>query len=334
MSGQIEQAADAIMAGTDDVNVKLAALKWKIDGVPAMREALFMPDPYTAAVDTAVLCCQMNSYFETGPGKQELGPASTRAAEACRRMTDDYFKVVASGTISGDVSKGRAFVEKWAADHPIRHSIADRESALARVYEQMFAGPEAATDFVADAEATADDLNRKVDVYSSQLFRQARWEVERLRLEIMRDYHVDRVEPLAERAVASAEKALATVDRLTPAVERTLAVAQDAPNLVASERAAAMKALHEEIETQRGAALEQVDKERIIASKQLHDALADQAQQLARDAARISMQEIDLVMKRVIWLLVATMIVVLIATLVGLLLVKPVLVRSRSQTQR
>jgi hypothetical protein len=75
MCGQIEQSADAIVAGTTDLNVKLAALKWKMDAVPAMRAALFRPDPYTAAVDTAVLCYQMTGYFESGPGKQEFGAA-------------------------------------------------------------------------------------------------------------------------------------------------------------------------------------------------------------------------------------------------------------------
>ena len=334
MCGKIEQAADAVIAGSDDATVKLAALKWKIDGVPAMREALFMPDPYTAAMDTAVLCCQMTNYFETGPGKEELGPASAQAADACRRMTDDYFKVVASGTTSGDVSKGRAFVEKWAADHPIRHSIADRESALARVYEQEFTGSQTTTEFVADAEATADDLNRKVDVYSSQLFRQARWEVERLRLELVRDYRVDQAVPLAERAVKSAEQAVATIDRLAPALERTLSVAQDLPKLVAAERTAAIKAAHEELEAQRVAALAEVRKERIQLSQHLHDALADQAQQLASDVDRISAQRIDYVINKVVWLVAGTMAVVLIAALLGLVFVRRMLVRLPTPSQR
>ena len=55
MSAQIEQAADQIIAGTADKTVKRAALLWKIEAVPALRKALFEPDPYSAVMDTWVL---------------------------------------------------------------------------------------------------------------------------------------------------------------------------------------------------------------------------------------------------------------------------------------
>ena len=296
MCGQIEESADVIIAGTPDPNVKLAALEWKMEAVPAMLEALFRPDPYSAAFDTAALCMQMTQYFERGPGRELLGPAaSAQAAAACRSMGDEFIKVVATGTASGDVSKARDFVQRWAAEHPIRHSIADRESAMSRVYEQEFLNSRKASDYIADAASIADDLNRKLDVYSDQLFRQARWEVQRLRLEMVRDYRLDQAMPLAERAVKSAEQAVSTVDRLAPAIERTLLVAEGAPKLVAGEREIAIKSVHDEITR----TLEQVGKERGTASKEIHDALQAQANRLAVEGSRISREEIDYVMARV-----------------------------------
>lgn len=348
MCGQIEQSADAVITGTTDLNLKLAAFEWKMDAIPAMREALFRPDPYTAAVDTAVLCYQLTDYFESGPGKQEFGAASAQAAAACRRMTDDYFKVLASGTVSGDVSRGRAFAQKWAADHPIRHSISGRDSALSRVFEQQFADSRAPLDYIADAAATADDLNRKLDVYTDQLFRQTQWEAERLRLELARDEHVDQAIPLAgravtaaERAVTAADRATSTVDRLDPALERSLTVVQDVPKLVASEREAVLKAVHEELEHQRVAVMEDVDKQRVtamgqvdqqrtLALKQLRDALADHAQQLSGDLDQMTARKIDQVMARVMWMVAAILGIVLIAALLGLLLVRRMLARTRS----
>jgi hypothetical protein len=73
MSGEIEQAADRIIAGTTDDAVKRAALRWKIEGVPALRKALFEPDPYSAVMDTWVLTNQMADYFQHGPGREALG---------------------------------------------------------------------------------------------------------------------------------------------------------------------------------------------------------------------------------------------------------------------
>src|SRR5262249_3711069 len=86
MCGAVEQAADEIIASTDDRAVKLAALTWKCDAIPALREALFQPDVATAALDTLVLCIQMGDFFETGAGKKALGPLSDRAVAACRSM--------------------------------------------------------------------------------------------------------------------------------------------------------------------------------------------------------------------------------------------------------
>jgi len=328
MCGQIEQSADAIIAGTSDPKVKLAALKWKMDAVPAMREAIFRPDPYSAAFDTAALCMQMTDYFEHGPGKEALGPtASAQAAAGCKSMTEDYLKVVASGTTSGDISKARDFVQRWAAEHPIRHSISDRETALSRVYEQEFISSRTALEYVADTSATADDLARKMDVYSGQLFRQARWEAERLQLELVRDYRIDQAMPLAERAVKSAEQAAVTVDRITPALERSLDVAQGAPKLVVAERETVIKAVHDEmtrvleaVRDERIIALTQVSKERAIGSGEIKDALSAQASQLATDAERISKLEIDYVMEKTTRLVSIALAIAIVFVFLGLLI--------------
>jgi len=320
MCGEIEQSADAISAGTPDLKVKLAALEWKMDAVPAMREALFRPDPYSAAFDTAALCMQMIEYFEHGPGKEALGPAgSGQATAACRSMLDEYLKVVASATSSGDVSNARDVVQRWAADHPIRHSISGRESALSRVYEQEFIVSRSAFEYVADAAANGDDLARKLDVYSDQLFRLARWEVERLQL--------DQAMPLAERAVRSAEKAATTVDRLAPALERSLSVAEGVPKLAATEREAVIKAVHDEmtrvlqtVDDERVTALEQVSKERSIASKEIKDALSAQANQLAMEGERISKLEIDYVLEKVTRMVVIAMAVAIVVVIVGVMI--------------
>ena len=66
MAGRVESAADEIVAATTSPTVRLAALEWKIDAVPAMRDSLFQPDPYVALIDSWVLLYQMGDYFEIG----------------------------------------------------------------------------------------------------------------------------------------------------------------------------------------------------------------------------------------------------------------------------
>jgi len=293
-----------------------------MQGVPAMREALYRPDSYTAAVDTAILCYQMISYFETGAGKQELGPASAEAAATCRRMADEFMKVVESGVESGKASAGRAFVQKWAAEHPIRHSIADRESAMTRVFEQQSVAGHDPTAYLADAATSVDDLNRKLDVFSDQLFRQARWEVERMKLELSRDLQSDESFKAANHAMKSADQAAATVEHLAPSVERSLGVAQDLPKIVAGEREAVVKAVHDEmgrtlqaLHDERVAALQEVSKERGTASKEISDALSAQAHQLATDADSITTKKIDYVMDKITRLVTISMAIAIVLVL-------------------
>jgi hypothetical protein len=330
----VEQAADAIMAGTTDRKVRLAALQWKIEAVPALRQALFQPDPITAALDTLLLCRQMSDYFETGAGRDALGPASTQALNACRRMQEEFTRVLASGTTSGDLSKATAFATSWAAEHPVRRSIADRESALTRVYEREFTDEMHLGRVIAEVTTTADDLNRKVEVYSDQLFRQARWELERFRMEMVSELRADEAIPLVDRAVTTAAQAVATIDRLAPAVERALTVAQEGPRLIASEREAALKAMHEEVTRTiqcvhevRVAALEQVGKERGTAMHELDEALHQQRERVMGDVDQMATKSIDYAMQRLARLMAVAMGAAFGAALLGLFLARRLFVR-------
>ena len=268
MCGEIEQAADQIAAGTTDPAVRRAALRWKIEAVPTLSAALFQPEPLTAVLDAWVLFNQMADFFETGAGRQQLGDSAPVAVETCRRLEQEIADVFAAMTVSGDVSKVRAFAKSWAADHPIRYSIPDREMALGRALEREVPGSWSTGEAVAEITTSVDDLNRKLDVYSDHLFRQVRWEGELLG----GDLGLADVPPLAERAVQSVETVAAALDRLAPSFERVAAVAEGAPALLASERKAAFDGLGSELtrtiaflQQERIVALRQVTAERIAA---------------------------------------------------------------------
>src|SRR5262249_51618068 len=154
---------------------------------------------------TWVLLNQMTDYFERGPGKDALREASVIAVAACRRMEEDFTGIAGSLTISGDVSRERAFARKWAAEHPIRHALTNLESARGRVLERDAASFHSTGEVAEQVTTTVDDLNRRLELYSQQLFRQARWEAELFTAEILSDLEVKQVLPLAERAVNSIE---------------------------------------------------------------------------------------------------------------------------------
>ena len=350
-SGEIEQTADTIVAGTSDRSVKRAAIEWKIEGVPAVRGALFQPDPFMAVFDTWVLTYQMADYFESGAGRKSLGAAAPLAVETSRRMENELTEVAKTFTISKDVSKVRATAKQWAADHPIRYAIGDRETSLSRVTERDAGVEWTAGEVIAEMATTADDLHREIQIYSAHLFRQARWEAELLKL----DLPTDEVLPLAERAVKSSERAVASLDALTPSIataanaaakaadaasSATSKLPADIPALVASERKAAVDAITEDLRVtltflqgERIAALKQITEERIAAMDHISDeriAILKEVREIAdnerlalsKDMAQASLQVVDHAAWRLAQIVAATFVAVVLGALLLLFLIR------------
>jgi hypothetical protein len=244
-------------------------------------------------------------------------------------MEEEFTRIVGSMTISGDVSKARAFARKWAAEHPIRYAIADRETALARVLERDAASFYSTGDVVAEVTTAVDDLNRRLELYSAQLFRQVRWEAESFKSEILSDLKVDQVLPLAERAVTSAEHAVVAVDRLTPAVERALSVMEGAPKLLLGERDAVIKVLQDEltrtitfVQEERIVALEHLTKERIAALNDMRETLVEERKALTQHIEHLSLKVVDHACWRAAQLLALLFVALLVVLVVAFLTLK------------
>jgi len=361
-AGEIEQSADKIAASTSSPSVKRAAIRWKIEAVPAIRGALFQPDPFTAVLDTWVLTFQMEDYFESGPGRKSLGASAPIAVETSQRLEQQFMNAWALLTKSGDVSKVRAYAKKWASEHPIRYAIQDRETTLSRVNETDVGVSWSLGEAVADITVTADDLHREIQIYSDHLFRQARWEGELL----MVDLDGGAVLPLAERAVNSVERAVkssesavATLDRLAPAVESAADAATKAPALVSAERKELVNAIHEnltqtltfldrerlatvkdvteQISQERIAALAHLTEERIAALKEiqviianerieslkeLHAMATEERKALSQDIEKTGFKLVDHAAWWITGLVVATLVSLFLAGLLFLFLIR------------
>lgn len=296
MCGEIERAADQIAAESDDPAVRRAAIRWKIEAVPTLSAAIFQPEPFTALMDTWAFVNQMADFFETGAGRKQLGDWAPVAVETSRRLEQEIADVAAAMTVSGDVSHVRAFAKTWAADHPIRYAIPGRETALGGVLGRETPASWSTGEAVAEITTSIDDLNRKLDVYSDHLIRQVRWEAELLG----GDLRLGDLPPLAERAVSSAERASATLDRLAPGFERAVAVAEETPALVASERRAAIDSLGQELtrtiaflQAERIAAMQQITAERIAAISGIGERVSEERKAIDRDIEKTGLALVD-----------------------------------------
>lgn len=341
LSGAIVDSADRISAGTTNRAVQREALVWKLEAVPALREALFRPNPFSAIMDSWVLTLQMTDYFESGPGREALGEAAPIAVTTCQYPENQIESVAKSFTHSGDLSRTKEFIRDWAKAHPIRLSIASRESTLSRVTELKLRETFSTQEIVGNVAVSLDDLSRRLDVYSVQLLDQARWQAELFAMDQAAQYELERAMPLAETAVQSATEAVDVVKQLAPAVQDALEVAEAAPELVSRERAAAIEAVRDEIsrtiefvQAERIAALEHLTKEREAVLLDLRQTIIAEREVLAADLEQASRNVVDHTILRTAQLAAGILVAVFVGIIMLLFIARRVFVEHSRATAK
>jgi hypothetical protein len=255
-SGMIEDAADEIMAKSSDENVRLQALLWKMNGIPILYAAVFQPDPAVAFLDVWAFIAQMVQYFGEGLGKDGLGKYHVIALDAARRMETRIMEMGRSVTDAPELSKPRALVHSWAAEHPIQSPLFYRESVV-KEFADLIAEPGlSALGAVSRVSLGLEYFATWLGVYSEHLPRQARWQVELLVKQA--------------NAEGGIEVSVEQLAKLTEPLENVIAVVEKSPDLISRERVALLKALREErvatlesIDQQRVATLESIDVQRV-----------------------------------------------------------------------
>ena len=307
-----------------------------------MRDSLFQPDPYVALIDTWVLLYQMGDYFESGPGKTRLGPASAQAAVACRASEDHLTGVAASVTTSGDVSKVREFVRRWAAEHPITGTIAARQPILSIDVGKALQNSVTVGQAAAEVAVSLDDLNRRLEVYSGQMVRQARWELERQTLGLLDDLSAKEAVPLAERAVASAEQAAAEIHRLD-ARRRGGGWYRRASGRHHRDRTAGRRQCRSRrtssgtigfAQRERLAVLDDLTIERKTAIDDLRKTITEEHEAAVRDTEQVAVRLVDHAMNRLERLMLQVVALLLVAVVAALLMARPFFRRPQTPSGR
>jgi len=84
----VQTAADEISAAETDPSIREAAVRWKINSIPAMQAAVFQLDPLAALADAWGLCAQMER-FATGAGKDLFGDSQRIAVQDSLTLSED-----------------------------------------------------------------------------------------------------------------------------------------------------------------------------------------------------------------------------------------------------
>ena len=182
--GVLEETADAIIADTDDLALREAAVRWKINVIPAMHEALFRRDPLEAVLDAGTLLMQIKLHFETmwaDDLSQEQLDLVYSAIASMRRDLENV--IIRAGGDPSTQARSWELLERWARENPIELSFASRRSTVSELAEFTAVTQTGALSSVSAIKENVDDLMARIDVYSEALTKQARWQAELLLIE-------------------------------------------------------------------------------------------------------------------------------------------------------
>lgn len=230
-SGLMEEVGEEVLQDETDPAARRNALLWLTNGIPAMQQALFQPDPLAALLDGWFLIAQMRAYFERAaaggmaPRKLELANRALDAMEA------DLKLIIENSGPKADYDRGRQLIYEKADQIPINESFASRRGSAAFLAEFTARAGGGTLRSIGSVTETVEDLVARIDLNAEYIPKLARWQAMLFLLDEGFESTAESIEHLQYLEFVASE-----VERMTPLVESL-------PELVAAERMALLEAL-------------------------------------------------------------------------------------------
>jgi hypothetical protein len=225
----VEDAADEIIATSEDRSVRHAALEWKTKAIPQAQSTCFHSDPLAALFDTWALAIQQRMYFEDPVLSARFGPARGVALAASNTIVEEVEEIARSVKEDGNIDRSRDYVTGWAEANPVEGEWLRRRSILGKLAEAIASDDLGLVATVGRMAEDLSDLSMRASLYNELLPRQSRWQAELLAYEL----------GLFELE----ELLLETLPRLTALTERAVVLAESAPDTIAAERQVVLEQL-------------------------------------------------------------------------------------------
>jgi len=230
-SGLMEEVGEEALRDETDPVARRNALLWLTNGIPAMQQALFQPEPLAALIDAWFLIAQMRDYFERAA---EHG-MSKRKAELANRTLDsmgsDIRLIIENAGPNTNYERGRQLIYEKAKNQPIDTSFASRRGSASFLAEFTARAGGSALKSIGSITETVEDLVARIDLNAEWIPKFARWQAMLFSVDGGFDTLPASVENLEYLEFVAGE-----VERLSPLVEAL-------PDLVGSEREAVLLAL-------------------------------------------------------------------------------------------
>ena len=142
MAGEVARAADSIVAASPDVNVRVAAVRWKIRATRAGVTAAMQGIPDVALADLWILCRRMNEGFAQAPDSLLFGLQSDIARDAALRLDRRAGRLARQVLPDDRYALMERFVTDYVRDNPASEGDETDNTTLAWLEYLRAAGVE------------------------------------------------------------------------------------------------------------------------------------------------------------------------------------------------
>lgn len=183
----IVRTADSISRSTPDMQIKIRAIRWKIQATRAAVAAAMQPVPEVALADTWILCRRMEDAFAAVPDSLLFGPL-TPLARTAAKLFSVRADSLASEVLDPDRYRlMRRFVDEYlAATPPDNGEVAPLNTTLAWVRFLEDNGVEKDYSSGSISEVLAD-MSDRVGGQTQQMANSLGWSKDILELQLQQD---------------------------------------------------------------------------------------------------------------------------------------------------
>ena len=186
MAGEVARAADSIVAASPDVNVRVAAVRWKIRATRAGVTAAMQGIPDVALADLWILCRRMNEGFAQAPDSLLFGLQSDIARDAALRLDRRAGRLARQVLPDDRYALMERFVTDYVRDNPASEGDETDNTTLAWLEYLRAAGVEHDYSTGSIAEVLAD-VNDRVSSQTQQLASSVGWSKDILEMQLQQD---------------------------------------------------------------------------------------------------------------------------------------------------
>ena len=261
--GRVEEAADEIIRNTDEKEIKINALQWKINVIPRAMESLVIPDPRAAGVDLYALSGQMLDFFSTGKGKNLFGEYQYIAIDASEDIMDEIMKVANDFRDIRYRQETTQIVHDWIKANPVENIQFNRKSTFELLAKTLGAEEYTLGSSVGDIAQGVQDIRRQITSYTEILPKHIKWRAQLASYEMFGDSVV--------------QKTFSNFDRVVNSTERITRVAEETPSLIMELQQSSFAEINRQllltfttIANERAILIHEMRKERIEALKDIN----------------------------------------------------------------